>query len=245
MATLRHWENLLLGFQLGLPMCVLLGCAALYVAHARKDVRGLLIAGALCVASALCSSGGFALVPVMFLVRWFDLARPRIWIWLGVSAAVILPALHFLLLYLYGVSFIAAALAKVSLNQWAEILQHAAKVLGGGVVGGRAAAPLGLALGAGACALLVARVRAQRRIDVVSGFALWGLVNALTIAAARQPFLEPASRHEVFVAPAIGACAIGLAGLLGRLTTARAPAWTALLVGHLWCFSDNWLDARN
>lgn len=243
--SLRHWENMLLGFQLGLPLCVLLGCLALVVAERRKDVLGLASAGGLCVAAALCSSGGFTLVAVLFLVRWFDLRRPRWWIAVGIAGALVLPLLHFLLLYLYDVSFIASALGKVSWHQLPATFQHAVKLLGGGVVGGRVAAPVGFFLWAGACALVVTRVRKTRRIDAVSGLAIWGLLNALAIAAGRQPFVEPASRHEIFVAPAIGACAIGLAQILSRFASARAPAYTALFVGFTWCFSDNWIDAQN
>lgn len=243
-ASFRHWENLLLGFQLGLPLCVLLGTVALMMADKRRSLAGFVVAFSVAVASVLSSSGGIAVLIVLILMRWFDPRRTRRWVLVGVATALLLLGIHYGLKAVYSVSFVDIALAKYSPRLWPESFIHALKLLGGGIAAGQAAVPLGLAVFAGTCALIVVQVRRTQRFDALCGLGLWGLLNALLIAVGRMPFDNPASRHEVFVAPAIGACAIGLVRLVDSLRGARLPVYVMLFAGLFWAAADNRIDAR-
>lgn len=249
-ALFRHYENLLLGFQFGLVQSVLCGALALIVADVRRTRAGLVLAIVLALASAASSSAGIMACVALILVRWLEPARLRQWILVTLGAAIILPAVHFGLLFAYGVSFVGdavekLALTRLSLSSLPSTFEHAVKLLGGGLAGGKAATPVGLAVLAGSCAMIVAQVRRTKRIDALSGLAIYSLLCALTIAIARSPFENPDSRHEIFVAPAVGVCAIGLARFVCALTTTRTLANASLFVCLAWLNADARLDARD
>lgn len=245
-ASFRQFENLLCGFQLGLVLSVLLGTLAVIVADVRRDRRGLVAAIVLALAAVASSSAGVLACIAIILVRWFDPGRPRNWIVVGLAVGTILPAIHFTLtrLALLQRSFVAEAVGDLKRSPLPRLFVDGVKIVGGGLVGGKAATPVGLALLAGTCAMIVVQVRRTRRFDALSGLALSSLLTTLTIGVVRSPFEFPTSRHAIFAAPLVGVCAIGLL----RLLSSRAVLWPAssavFVVGLAWLNADARLEAE-
>lgn len=242
-ASFRHWENMLLGFQLGLPLSVFLGSLALVVADTRRTARGRWLSGALVLGAALSSSGGLVAVPVLILVVGFDPSRRKRFLAIGAGIAILAAALHFGLLALYDASFIGDASHSYRLELWPAVLEHGVLLLGGALVSGSAAAPAGWALLAGTLAMLIVQFRRTRRIDALGGLALWSLLDVLVIAGARQPFEAPASRHAIFAAPALGVCVIGLGRMLSGIAWARVPSNVASIACCAGLTTYNYKDA--
>jgi hypothetical protein len=241
--SFRHHENLVYGFQVGLLLSVLLGACAVLVADARRDRRGLLLAAVLAAGSAISSSAGLLTCIAVPCVRWLDPQRPRRWLAAGIAAAAVLPAAHLALMALFGHSFVAQALDRITWSAWPRIFVDAVKLLGGGLVEGKAATLVGLALLAGAGVLVVAQVRRTRRIDALAGLTLLSLLMTLAVAVARSPVEDPYSRYAIFAAPAVGAVGIGLLRLLEASAVPRAASAAALAVGLAWLHADARLDA--
>jgi hypothetical protein len=244
-ASFRHWENMLLGFQLGLPLSVCLGSMALVVADARRSARGRWIAGALALGSALSSSGGLVVAAVLILVVGFDPSRRKRFLAIGAGIAILAAAVHFGLLALYDSSFLGDASDRYGLELWPTILAHGVLLLGGALVSGSAAGPAGWVLLAATLTVIVVQFRRTRRIDALSGLALWSLLAVFIIAGARLPFDAPASRHAIFAAPALGVCVIAVGRMLSTVAWARVPSNVALIAGCVGLTTYNTKDAVN
>lgn len=244
--TFRHVENLLFGFQFGLPMSVLFAIAAIAAVGSRPGTRGLVAALALATGSAACSSAGlFAFVAVL-LVR----ARPRrvtkatIGVWLVAFVALLVVA-HVLLSVLFERSFVADAWERLSLARAPRILADFARLAGGGIVGGDAATPVGLAIVTLALTRLIVDVRERARASAVGGLAFFGLASTFAIAIARTPIDTPESRHAIFAAPAVAAAVLELARWFAAWSSVRAR--TALATGATvvlaWLHADAYAGA--
>jgi hypothetical protein len=232
--SLRHFENLLSGFQMGLTLCVVLGTLAVIVADVRRDRIGLVLACALALLSASSSSAGLFALGAVVLVRGVVPGRPRVWIASVVGIVLALAVVHVVLLLLYENSFIGHFLGSLSWSTAPHVLEQTAKVLGGGLVGGTTAVPLGLALLTGGIAFAVTRARQVRRVDALLGLALFSLCSCVAIAVARTPAESPDSRYAMFAAPFVGVCAIGLLQWLQRAPAVRPLGYAGLCVGLAW-----------
>lgn len=245
--TLRHVENLLFGFQIGLPLSVLFGIGAIVCAGSRQERGGTLLAIALAVGSLLCSSAGVLTCAVVIAVRWLDLRRPRTLLVSALAVLALVVLAHVALTHLVERSFFADEVALVSFSSAPRIARDFVKLLGGGLVGGAAATPAGLVVFVACVARVVIGVRASRRVDGLSGLALFGLAATLAIAIARAPIQTPDSRHAIFAAPAVAVAAIELLRWLSarapERSSARVVLATSLAVGIGWLHADAHVDA--
>jgi hypothetical protein len=242
-ASFRHYENLLLGFQFGLVLCVLLGVLAVQVAAARRDRLGFLLAAALALGSMASSSAGLMAGVVVCIVRFHDGGGRRRWILAGIAAAALVAAVHFGLLWSTGYSYVSDVLRGIGSLSLPRILVDVLRLAGGGVVGGSAAEPVGLLVLAAGSARIARQLRSGLRFDAASGLALFGLLATLAVAIARTPIDVPASRHAVFVAPLVGTVAFDLLRFLRSLSVARAMAHATWIVALAWTQSLARLDA--
>jgi hypothetical protein len=242
-ASIRHYENLLFGFQIGFPLCVVLGSWAVLVADARRDGRGLCAAFGLALGSTASSSAGIVACIVVACVRWVDPLRAQKWLVLAIAAAALFLAIHWTLTAMYDWSFVADALSGITWSTWSRVFLDALLLLGGGVTGGAAGTPVGLGLFVGVCLVVGARVRETRRIDGLSGLALLSLLMVLAVAVARSPLEETCSRHAIFAAPAVGVVAIWLVRLSRTWSVPAAACSVVFAIASIWLYADAHVDA--
>lgn len=245
--TLRHVENLLFGFQIGLPLSVLFGIGAIVCAGSSRGRGATLLALGLAAGSLLCSSAGVLSCAVVIAVRWLDLRRPRTLLASALAILALVVLSHVALTRMVERSFFADEVALVSFSSAPRIARDFVKLLGGGLVGGAAATPFGLVVLAAGIARVVVSVRASRRVDVLSGLALFGLAATLAIAIARAPIQTPDSRHAIFAVPAVAVCVLDLVRWLSarapQHSSARVALAASLAVGLAWLHADAHLDA--
>ena len=208
--SFRHFENLLLGFQFGIVLSILAGVLAITIAGESQSPRGAVAATMLAIIACLSSSAGSLALVVVALIVATRSNRP--FKWLTAIALVIgsLAAFYATLAQFHvaepGIPF--HVLSRLDLGAVPRFFLDWLKIIGGGVVGGKAALAAGLPIAAVACGAIGESVICQRRIRTVAGLALFSLLTALAVTIARSPFDEPASRHAIAAAPAVGVFAI-------------------------------------
>jgi hypothetical protein len=242
-ASMRHYENFLSGFQLGLPACVLFGSLAVIVADQRRDRTGIVLAWTLVLLSTASSSAGVFAAIAVLLVRGVSRPRPRLWIASAIACVLLVVVVHFALFAVYGNSFVADLIGAVTWSSALGAFENTARVVGGGMIGNAAILPVGLALLAGALAIVVTRIRRLRRVDALVGLVLFSFFSCVAIAIAREPVAAPPSRHAIFAAPLVGVCAIELLSWLKNAPSVRALGYSAVFVGLTWCNLASRVDA--
>lgn len=203
--SLRHFENLVLGFQIGLISCVLFGVLAVDVAGTRPGRRGAALATVLALLSGLSSSAGLTTCFVVAAMRLFDVRRWRTWASLALLGVLSLWAIDRILVAMFSMSFVSDAVHLIAWERAPLIAWATLQLLGGGLIGGDSSVWLGLLALAGTMHVVATSLRASGRIDTAAGLVLLGLGSCFTIALARAPLQAVDSRYAIFACPVIAA----------------------------------------
>jgi hypothetical protein len=244
-SSYRHFENLLLGFQLGLVLCAFTGVLAIIAAGEWRGTRGLVAAVLLALMSAASSSAGIFAAAVVVLIRG---NRPgsRYGGLVAIMVAIALIGAFQYAIARFGLtprSFLAHLLPQLGPGAIPRLFLDWIRVLGGGVLGGKAATIAGLVVAAGAGVVVIESIVRERRLVTQAGLAVFSLLATLAVAVARSPIDEPSSRHAIFAAPAVGVCAIRLMRAW-RPALRSATGIAAMAIGLAWLQADAMVDAQ-
>lgn len=231
--SFRHYENLLIGFQIGLIACVLFGVLAVYVAGTRPGGRGAILAFALALLSGLSSSAGMATCLVVVLMRVFHVRRARTWALIALLGATIVWAIDRALVQTYYTSFITDGVKLIQWDRADVVFMATLQLLGGGVVGGELSGWLGVLVLAGTIHLVARSLDRSGGIDTAAGMALLGCLCCATVALARAPLLHVESRYAVFAFPSIASCLTEFLVWLRPRRTVFASAAIGVLLAWL------------
>ncbi len=218
--SLRHYENLLIGFQFGLILSVLAGSVAVWLAGETSGPRNVALATLLAVISAASSAGGLialGLVLAIGVVDWKVPKRALLAIAV-VGLVVVLAAIALYSVESIREQYFARMARSLQGKSVAQVLFDWVRVMAGGLVPDKASTAAGLMITAGVVGGLAGDVRRNRRISGFAALALFALLSTLVIAWGRSPVTEVASRWGIYAAPAI---AVGLIWLVRGLS-----AWT-------------------
>ena len=244
--SMRNHENLLGGFQFGIMLSVAAGTGALVVADRWRTTGGLVAGTAIALVSVFSSAIGVFSLALVVAIRFGEQARPRR---LLVAMAVLV-----VLIVLAGVAFYALdvrfdryvdRIVKAFVSQSpAAAIADWVKVVGGGLIGGKAATAVGLVEIGWLWWCTIDDVRAHRRLGALSAIALFSLASSLAVAWGRSPFDfgEPSSRWAIFAAPA-NAVAIIWAFRRWPRFASDLPARLVIAVPVIWLIAANAVDA--
>ena len=244
-ASMRHWINLLLGFQFGIFLSVISGALAIVVADRRRDRAGLVVAIALAAVSVASSSAGVLAAICVIFVR--STAHASQWRW---AQAALLAIAVFAL-----VEWIALRFGRLERTVFATtVLERLGDdapgafvswlhLIGGALIGGRASLHVGVVVAAMSVLVLADALRGGR-VDALAGLVLFSMLGTVAIALLRPPAEILSTRHEIMASPAIGACAIRLLAWQPHARALRAIAALVVAAGLIVVEADAYGDAR-
>ena len=222
-ASFRHYENLLIGFQFGVVLSVFAGAAAVFMSGHRSGRATLAAALSLALVSAASSAVGVIALGLVVTIGVVDWKSPKrmVLAGIGLGVFVLLGGIALYSIELTGKGYFAAMAKAFHGTSVAGILAGWARVMGGGLVAEKVAATAtGLAAITWLVGCLAEGLRRDRRISGLSGLALFSLLSTLAVAWGRFPVIEAASRWAIFATPGI---AVGLIWLLLRLAKEGKP----------------------
>lgn len=243
--SMRNYENLLAGYHFGIVLSVVSGTAALWIADDRRTASGLAVALALALVSLLSSAVGGLALALVVAVHQFDANKPRRLL-IAASLLATLAVAGGAALYALNVGFrgyVRRVFEAWDVQSAAVAIVDWAKVMGGGVIGGKTAAVVGLVVIGWLVSCIVDEIRAQKRLTAPCAIALFSLASTFAVAWGRGPVYEPASRWAVYALPGAAMAVAWLCARVAPRFGARGRLGILAVLLWVWLTASNYLDA--